>query len=79
MPQVSLQDLVCLLCLAVCLWVIFDFDFDFDLIVTLIWLLSHAELLEGFLSLVDLTWGPHVFTVHPVVCSVHTVGKPQTL
>ena len=53
--------------------------FDFDLILTLIWLLSHAELLEGFLSLVDLTRGPHVFTVHPVVCSVRTVGKPQTL
>ena len=53
-------------------------DFDFDLILTLIWLLSHAELLEGFLSLVGLTRGPHAFTVHPVVCSVRTVGKPQT-
>ena len=53
--------------------------FDFDLILTLISLLSHAELLEGFLSLVDLTRGPHVFTVHSVVCSVRTVGKPQTL
>ena len=51
----------------------------FDLILTLIQLLSHTELLEGFLSLVDLTRGPHVFTVHPVVCSVRTVGKPQTL
>ena len=43
----------------------------FDLILTLIRLLSHAELLEGFLSLVDLTWGPHAFTVQPVVCSVY--------
>ena len=50
----------------------------FDLILTLIRPLSHAELLEGFLSLVDLTRGPHAFTVHPVVCSVRTVGKPQT-
>ena len=51
----------------------------FDLILTLIRLLSHAELLEGILSLVDLTQEPHVFTVHPVVCSVRTVGKLQTL
>ena len=51
----------------------------FDLILTLIQLLSYAELLEEFLSLVDLTWGLHIFTVHSVVCSVHTVGKPQTL
>ena len=35
--------------------------------------------LKEFLSLVDLTQEPHVFTVHPVVCSVRTVGKPQTL
>ena len=56
----------------------YRYGFDFDLILTLIRLLSHAELLEGFLSLVDLTRGPHVFTVHPVVCSVRTVGKPQT-
>ena len=53
--------------------------FFFDLILTLIQLLSHAELLEEFLSLVDLTRGPHAFTVHLVVCSVRTVGKPQTL
>ena len=58
---------------------LYFFDFDFDLILTLIWLLSYAELLEGFLSLVDLTWGPHIFTVHPVVYSVCTVGKLQTL
>ena len=53
--------------------------FLFDLILTLIWLLSYAELLEGFLSLVDLTQRLHAFTVHSVVCSVRTVGKPQTL